>query len=122
GVLKNGIPAAEYHSGLAIGHERSQIVLFGSQTTCKLDLLAQQLRLCGPSADASDGELVARVGDEWRVERDFIDAVLAARHGERWQVSPDFAQASRYMRKLQAIHDAAARSRVVQLADDFASS
>src|SRR5207248_11192037 len=44
GVLQNGVHAAEYHSGLAAGHERSQIVLFGSEATCKLDLLAQQLR------------------------------------------------------------------------------
>jgi predicted dehydrogenase len=117
GMLENGVHAAEYHSGLAVGHERSQIVLLGSEATSTVDLLAQQVRLHKASADPRDDEVVAGAPDPWRVEQQFIEAVRAARRGEVWHVSPDFAEASRYMRKLQAIHDSATQSRVVQLAD-----
>jgi predicted dehydrogenase len=117
GTLAGGAQAAEYHSGLASGYERSQIVLFGATATCTVDLLAQQLRLHKDPANAAAGELIDDVGDEWRVEREFIDAVLAARRGEAWRVSPDFAEASRYMRKMHAIHDAAAQGRTVPLSE-----
>src|SRR5436190_2081917 len=117
GTLAGGVHAAEYHSGLASGYERSQIVLFGATATCTLDFLAQQLRLHKDAAEPAAGELIDDVGDEWRVERQFIDAVLAVRRGVAWQVSPDFAEASRYMRKMQAIHDAAAQSRTVPLSE-----
>jgi predicted dehydrogenase len=117
GCLENGMHVAEHHSGLAAGYERSQIVLFGSNATCTVDLLAQQLWLHKDLARSDPGELIKDAGDEWRVERQFIDAVLAARRGESWHVSPDFLEASHYMRKLQAIHDSAAQSRTVRLAD-----
>jgi predicted dehydrogenase len=117
GCLENGTHAAEYHSGLAVGYERSQVVLFGSNSTCTVDLLAQQMWLHKDLAKPDQGELIKDAGDEWRVERQFVDAVLAARRGESWHVSPDFVEASHYMRKLQAIHDSAAQSRTVQLAD-----
>lgn len=117
GRLKNGTHAAEYHSGLAVGYERSQIVLFGSNSTCTVDLLAQQMWLHKDLGKPDHGELIKDAGDEWRVERQFIDAVLAAQRGERWHVSPDFVEASHYMRKLQAIQDSAAQTRTVQLTD-----
>jgi predicted dehydrogenase len=117
GGLENGAHAAEYHSGVAAGYERSQIVLFGSKATCTVDLLGQQLWLHNVAAKPEQALLINDAGDEWRVERQFIDAVLAARRGEAWHVSPDFVEASHYMRKLQAIHDSAAHCRSVQLAD-----
>jgi predicted dehydrogenase len=117
GGLENGVHAAEYHSGLAVGYERSQIVLFGSSATLTVDLLAQQLWLYKDPARPDQGELLKDAGDEWRVERQFIDAVISARRGDEWHVGPDFVEASLYMRKLQAIHDSAAQSRSIQLAD-----
>jgi predicted dehydrogenase len=117
GCLENGTHTAEYHSGLAAGYERSQIVLFGSNSTCTVDLLAQQMWLHKDLAQPDQAELIKEAGDEWRVERQFIDAVLAARRGERWHVSPDFVEASHYMRKLQAIQDSASQARTIQLAD-----
>jgi hypothetical protein len=117
GCLESGTHAAEYHSGLAAGYERSQIVLLGSHATCTIDLLSHQLWLHKNAARPDQGELINDAGDEWRVERQFIDAVLAARRGEKWHVSPDFVEASHYMRKLQAIHDSARQSRTVQLTD-----
>jgi predicted dehydrogenase len=117
GVLRSGVHAAEYHSGLAVGHERSQIILFGSEATCMVDLLAQRIELTTGMAETGNGAIVANQPDAWRVERQFIDAVQAARRGEPWRVSPDFAEAARYMRKLHAIHASAAKACVVQLAD-----
>jgi predicted dehydrogenase len=117
GVLQNGVHAAEYHSGLVAGHDRSQIVLFGSEAMCTVDLLVQQIHLTVGVAEAGDSAIVADQPDAWRVERQFIDAVQAARRGEPWHVSPDFAEAARYMRKMEAIHESAAEGRVVQLAD-----
>ncbi len=119
GNLESGVHAAEYHSGLAVGYERSQIVLFGSSATCAVDLLAQQMRLLKDTSRPNDGELINDGGDAWRVERQFIDAVLAARRGEPWHVSPDFVEAAKYMRKMQAIHDSAARSKAIALAGSY---
>jgi predicted dehydrogenase len=118
GTLAGGVQTCEYHSGLAQGYERSQIKLFVSKATCTLDLFAQQLWL--HTATNAQGEVIDDVGDEWRVERQFIDAVLAARRGEAWHVSPDFPEASRYMRKMQAIHDAAAQLRTVRMTEYLA--
>jgi len=80
-------------------------------------LLAQQLWLHKSLARPDQGELIRDVGDEWRVERQFVDAVLAARRGEPWCLSPDFAEASHYMRKLQAIHDSVEQARTMPLAE-----
>jgi predicted dehydrogenase len=115
GTLTSGALATERHTGLAVGPERSEIVLRGSAATCTIDFLAQQVRLetAGDPAPAA----VEESGDPWQVERDFIAAVRAARRGEAWHVSPDFAEAALYMRKLQALHDSAAGSRFVKLAD-----
>jgi len=117
GCLESGTHAAEYHSGLAAAYERSQIVLLGSHATCTVDLLSQQMWLHKNPGRPDQGELINDAGDEWRVERQFIDAVLAARRGQKWHVSPDFVEASHYMRKLQAIHDSAGQSRTVHLTD-----
>jgi len=117
GSLTSGVHAAEYHSGLAEGYERSQIVLFGSKATCTVDLLTQQLWRHKSLTRPDQGELIRDSGDEWHVERQFVDAVLAARRGEPWRVSPDFVEASHYMRKLQAIHDSVEQPRTMPLAE-----
>jgi predicted dehydrogenase len=107
GKLAAGALIAETHSGLS-PQEISEITLFGTEKTCHLDLLAgnvQLLRKQGPS----NKQVVDSTGDPWQVEAEFIAAVRAARRGESWQVSgqinPDFSEASRYMRKMQLIHD-----------------
>ena len=115
GTLASGALATEFHSGLAAGRDQSEIVLFGSDATCKVDLLAQKVLLY-PSPD-SEAIVQGDAGDPWNVERAFIDAVRAARRGEPWAVRPVFEEAARYMQKLQAIHDSAAQARLVRLAE-----
>lgn len=116
GTLGGGVPCTEFHTGLAAGFERAEILLCGSAATCRVDLLAQQIVL--HSAASAAGEVIDTVGEEWHVEADFLAAVRAARRGESWQVSPGFTEAARYMRKMQAIHDSARESRVVRLLAD----
>ena len=115
GTLSGGILCTEFHTGLAAGFERAEILLCGSAATCRVDLLAQQIEL--HSAASPAGEVIDAVGDEWQVEAEFLSAVHAARRGEAWQVRPSFAEAARYMRKMQAIHDSARESRLVDLSD-----
>lgn len=113
GTLRGGIPCAEFHTGLATGFERAEILLCGSAATCRVNLLSQQVVL--HSAASSTGEVIDAVGDDWQVEAEFLAAVRAARRGESWQVRPNFTEAARYMRKMQAIHDSAPESRQVNL-------
>ena len=105
GTLAGGVLCSEFHTGLATGYERAEILLCGSAATCRVDLLAQQVELITPSSQ--DGEVLDSVGDEWQVEAEFLAAVCSARRGEAWQVRPNFVEAARYMRKMQAIHDSA---------------
>jgi predicted dehydrogenase len=103
GKLVSGALITEMHSGLS-AQEISEITLFGTEKTCHIDLLAgniQLLRKQGPS----NKQILDATGDPWQVEAHFIAAVRAARRGEPGQVSPDFLEASRYMRKMQLIHD-----------------
>ncbi len=113
GTLSGGIPCTEFHTGLAAGFERAEILLCGSAATCRVDLLSQQVVL--HSAGSTTGELIDTVGDDWQVEAEFLAAVRAARRGESWLVRPNFTEAARYMRKMQAIHDSARESRQVNL-------
>lgn len=113
GTLRGGIPCTEFHTGLAAGYERAEILLVGSAATCRVDLLTPQMVL--HSAASTAGEVIDSVGDEWHVEAEFLAAVRAARRGESWQVSPSFNEAARYMRKMQAIYDSARESRLVNL-------
>ena len=105
GTLEGGVLSTEFHSGLAVGYERAEILLCGSAATCRVDLLAQQVELFTASSKA--GEVIDSVGDEWHVEAEFLAAVRAARRGETWNVRPNFVEAERYMRKMQAIHESA---------------
>lgn len=116
GTLSGGIPCTEFHTGLAAGYERAEILLCGSAATCRVDLLTQQIVV--HSAASTAGEVIDTVGNEWQVEADFLAAIRAARRGEPWQVSPNFTEAARYMRKMQAIHDSSRESRLVNLSDD----
>lgn len=113
GTLSGGVPCTEFHTGLAAGFERAEILLCGSAATCRVDLLAQQVVL--HSAGSFTGEVIDAVGDEWQVEVEFLAAVRAACRGESWQVRPNFTEAARYMRKMQAIHDSAREVRQVNL-------
>jgi len=113
GTLSGGVPCAEFHTGLAAGFERAEILLCGSAATCRVDLQTQQVEL--HSANSSTGEVIDAVGDDWQVESEFLAAVRAARRGQSWQVSPSFTEAARYMRKMEAIHDSARDARQVNL-------
>lgn len=116
GTLTGRVPCTEFHTGLAAGYERAEILLCGSAATCRIDLLAQHIMLHATASTA--GEVIDSVGDEWQVEAEFLAAVRAARREESWQVSPSFTEAARYMRKMQAIHDSSPESRLVNLSDD----
>ena len=105
GTLGGGIPIAEFHTGLAAGYERAEILLCGSAATCRVDLLAQHVELFPAASASPTGELFDSVGDEWQVEAEFLAAVRSARRGKSWQVRPNFPEAARYMRKMQAIDD-----------------
>lgn len=115
GSLRGGIPITEFHTGLAAGCERAEILLCGSASTCRVDLLANQIIL--QSADSARDTVIDSVGDDWRVEADFLAAVRSAQRGEPWLVHPDFVEAARYMRKMQAIHDSTRDSRVVSMSE-----
>jgi predicted dehydrogenase len=117
GTLAGGISCTEFHTGLAAGYERAEILLCGSAATCRVDLLTQQVWLYPESSPSTTGELIDAVGDEWQVEAEFLAAIRSARRGDPWQVRPNFPEAARYMRKLQAIHDSARESRLVSLLD-----
>jgi predicted dehydrogenase len=116
GTLAGGVIATEQHSGLAAGSDRSEIVLYGSGATCKIDLLSQQV-LLSQSGQQPAERVIDDPGDPWKVEEEFIEAARSARRGEQWRVRPDFPEAARYMRKLQAIHDSARAGQVVRLAE-----
>lgn len=116
GTLRGEIPCTEFHTGLATGFERAEILLCGSVATCRVDLLSQQIVL--HFAASSTGEVIDAVGDDWQVEAEFLAAVRAASRGESWQVRPSFTEAARYMRKMQAIHDSSRESRVVNVQSD----
>lgn len=116
GALGGGVLCTEFHTGLATGCERAEIVLCGSGATCRVDLLAQQILL--HSGNSRSGEVIDAVGDEWHVEAEFLAAVRSTRRGEAWHVRPDFVEAARYMRKMQAIHDSARELRMINLSND----
>ena len=105
GTLGGGVLCTEFHTGLAAGYERAEIVLCGSAATCRVDLLAQRIELFPTASTSKAGEVIDSIGDEWYVEAEFLDAVRSARRGEAWQVRPNFVEAARYMRKMQVIHD-----------------
>ncbi|HLQ45670.1 MAG TPA: Gfo/Idh/MocA family oxidoreductase, partial [Planctomycetaceae bacterium] len=117
GTLAGEIPITEFHTGLAAGYERAEIVLCGSAATCRVDLLAQQVELFPAIPPSKTGEVIDSVGDEWQVEAEFLAAVRSARRGEAWHVRPDFSESARYMRKMQAIHDSTRESRRVELCE-----
>lgn len=115
GKLRGGIPCCEFHTGLAAGREQAEIVLYGSAATCRVDLLASQIVLFSAAPATNAGELIDSVGDDWKVEAEFLAAVRSARRREPWLVRPNFPEAARYMRKMQAIHDSDRQSRAVSL-------
>jgi predicted dehydrogenase len=116
GKLNGGIPISEFHTGLAAGCERAEILLGGTEATCRVDLLANQIWLSVSAS--SSAELIDSVGDPWQVEAEFLSAVRAANRDQPWQVRPDFVEAARYMCKMQAIADSSRDARIVRLADD----
>lgn len=118
GTLGGGIPITEFHTGLASGYERAEVLLCGSAATCRVDLLAQQVVLYPAASSSTNGEVIDTVGDEWQVEAEFLAAIRSARRGESWHVRPNFSEGARYMRKMQAIHDSACESRVICLANE----
>jgi hypothetical protein len=114
GQLRSGAAIDEIHNGLHTGSDYSEILLFGEEKTCKVNLLAGQVVLLQKKGNA-DKQLIDATGDPWEVEAEFIQAIRSARRHEPRNVRPDFFEAAAYMHKMQAIHDSAATGQPVEL-------
>jgi hypothetical protein len=113
GRLRNGAVVSELHTGLAITNQGT-ITLHGSQGSCVVAVLDGRVEFFTAS-DPTQAVYYDAMRDPWLVEFEFLTAVRAARRGEPWQVRPNFAEASRYMLKMQALHDSARTNSTVRL-------
>jgi predicted dehydrogenase len=118
GELANGATIDESHSGLALHDQASHVTVFGSEGTLRVEF-GRRIQFGRTGQPLADWQVPADQTQPWQVEADFVDAVRAAQCGEAWSVSPDFTEALRYMRKMQAVHDSAARRAVVDLDADY---
>jgi predicted dehydrogenase len=116
GVLENGALASEQHLGLAADKSTvgDRITLWGLRGTLRHQFLSDQIEYAPVGGELRAVEVAPEWRRPWRVEADFVEAVAAARRGEKWAVSPDFAEALGYMRKVEAVHLAAATGRAVE--------
>jgi predicted dehydrogenase len=118
GELDIGAAACEHHSGLSLHESANFVSIHGAKATLRVDAM-QSIRFAEAGDDLQPVEVPEDEQRRWRVERDFIEAVRNTGRGEPWSVDPDFTAGQRYMRKVQAIHDAARQGRAVHLADSY---
>lgn len=118
GELDNGAIACEHHSGLSLHESANFVAIHGSKATLRVDAM-NAIQFAGAGEPLEPIEVPEDEQRPWRVERDFIEAVRAAERGEAWSVDPDFTEGQRYMRKVQAIHDAARQGRAIHLAESY---
>jgi hypothetical protein len=118
GKLRCGAAIDEIHTGLHTGGDVSEILFFGQEKTCKVNLLAGNVVLLQKKGNA-DKQIIDATGDPWQVEAEFIQAIRAIRRHEPWRteehINPDFFAAAAYMLKMQAIHDSAAKGKPVEI-------
>ena len=118
GELASGATIDESHSGLALHDQANHVTVFGSEGTLRVEF-GGRIQFGRADQALADWQVPEDQARPWQVEADFVSAVRAAQRGEAWSVSPDFAEALRYMRKMQAVHDSAARCAVVDLDADY---
>jgi len=118
GELTNGAVIGEHHSGLSLSEKANRVTIYGSKGTLAVDVM-NRIRFAKPGEELAPVDVPASEQRDWRVELDFVEAVRAADRGEPWSVDPDFEAGLRYMRKVQAIHDAARRGARVELAEQY---
>jgi len=105
GELETGVPIIEHHSGVCLHGHTNHLLIQGSEGTLRVDA-TNTLSRGEPGGELRPIDVPADQKDDWHVEQDFIDAVRAARAGKPWSVQPDYTDGLRYMRKVQAVHDA----------------
>jgi predicted dehydrogenase len=117
GELAGGATAIEQHFGLAADSTTpcEQLTLYGSAGTLRHRFLTDTVEMARPGEALQPVDVPPEGRRPWRVEADFIDAVRAARAGNAWTGghSPDFAEGLEYMRKVEAVHEAAATGKTV---------
>lgn len=118
GELESGAVACEHHSGLSLHESANFASIHGSKGTIRVDAM-KSIQFAGAGEELRPVEVPADEQRDWRAELDFIEAVRAARSGEPWSVDPDFTAGLRYMRKVQAIHDAAHQGRRIDLDERY---
>ncbi|NKB66088.1 MAG: hypothetical protein GKR89_03415 [Candidatus Latescibacteria bacterium] len=117
GQLASGALIVEHHSGLAADQssQGSSIIIRGLEGTLRYDF-ADTLELAAPGGAFEAVDIPADQRTEWTVEADFVAAVRAAKTGAPPQerpVRPDFEEGLLYMRKVEAVHRAAATGQAV---------
>lgn len=119
GQLHSGVPVIEQHTGLAAdqGTRGQWITIWGLAGALRHRFLSDAIEIASAGGMLMPMDVPAELRRPWRVEDDFIAAVRAARRGEKWSVSPDFAEATQYMRKVEAVHLSAATGKAVVLAE-----
>jgi len=119
GTLESGAVASELHSGVAADRStpRQRLNVWGLNGTMAYDFAAKALSFAPAGEQLAPVEVPEDRRNPWRVEEEFIEAVRTARRGERWRVSPDFGEGLEYMRKVEAVHEAARTGRAVSPAE-----
>lgn len=118
GELDNGAVICEHHSGLSLHENANFVVIHGSKATLRVDAM-QSIQYAPAGQELAPVEVPDDEQAPWRVEAEFIEAVRAAERGESWSVTPDFTEGLRYMRKVQAVHDAARQGQRLDLAETY---
>lgn len=116
GLLENGTPIYEHHSGVAAHDPVNAAWFFGSEATLRVDFMnGISLGKTGQALEPVD--VPADMQNPWQVEEEFIAAVKSAQRDEPFHVSPDFHEGLRYMQKVAAVHESAETGREITLAE-----
>jgi predicted dehydrogenase len=118
GRLENGALALERHLGLAADETTpgSRLTIWGLEGTLEYRF-GDRIWFAPRGRPLESAAVPGHLQRGWQVEQDFIEAVRRARSGEPWSVSPDFEEGLLYMRKVEAVHRAAASGRSIRPAD-----
>jgi len=118
GELAGGAICSELHSGLSLSDQENSVTIEGAKGALRVDVM-KSIAFASPGEAFGPVDVPPDEQADWRVERQFIDAVRAAMRGEAWSVDPDFIAGQRYMRKVQAVHDAASQGRRLELDAEY---
>lgn len=113
-VGADGTPAIYHVSGIARFGPGSQIHLYGSEGTLKIELAPQERIFGARCGDAALGEIEVPAAERggWQVEADFVASIRAGRPVE----FTSFPAGVRYMQFTEAVARSAAEGRSVEIA------